>query len=328
MLKPPGHGGVNRCLLRDRYTPRDRFDEVKGHIIWTADTLSVDDSVEDKPLCKAMKRRQIIAPFLAGLIISFVVSACTGMPLAMTDLSPNASSVTTLTVSAAASLQDALEAIAPQFTETYPDITVEYNFGSSGALQQQIEQGAPVDVFFSAAAKQMDELTNKDLIVPGSRQDVLTNRLVLIAPANSSLAIADIAQIKGANISRIAVGEFRSVPAGQYAQQVLDQLELLAPLQSKFIFGSNVRNTLAAVESGNAELGIVYATDAALSNKVKVLATASQETHLPIVYPIATIKDSPNLKTAQTFADFLLTEQAQMIFVDFGFGKIQSSDAI
>ncbi|MGI8932690.1 MAG: molybdate ABC transporter substrate-binding protein [Phormidesmis sp.] len=227
----------------------------------------------------------------------------------------------TITVSAAASLQDALEAIAPQFSTAYPNIAVDYNFGASGALQRQIEQGAPVDVFFSAATKQMDALADKALILPSSRQNLLTNRLVLIAPTASNLNITNLSQLKDTDISRFAVGEFRSVPAGQYAEQVFQKLDFLDALQSKFVFGNNVRSVLSAVESGNADLGMVYATDAALSERVKVILTVPADAHSPITYPIAVVQSSPRPEAAQTFINFLTTEPAQAIFQAFGFGQ-------
>lgn len=275
-----------------------------------------------------MKRRHFIPPFLVGLIASFILSACTGVPLAFTtSASPDASSsITTITVSAAASLQDALEVITPHFRQAYPDIAVEYNFGSSGALQQQIEQGAPADIFFSAATDKMDKLAAKSLIDSASRQNVLANSLVLIAPVDSQLAITEMSQLENpqtnSSVNRLAVGEFRSVPAGQYAQQALKNFQLLEPLQSKFVFGNTVRNVLGAVESGNAELGIVYATDAALSKKVKVLSTVPKESHSPIVYPIAAVEDAAEPEVAQTFIDFLLSEQIQSTFVEFGFDRL------
>lgn len=256
-----------------------------------------------------MKRRQFMSLLIESLSALWVV-ACSSDQRS-----------TTLTVSAAASLQDALEAIAPQFSAAYPNIAVDYNFGASGALQQQIEQGAPVDVFFSAATKQMDALAEKALILPDSRQDLLTNRLVLIAPSASDITITDLSQLKDANISRFAVGEFRSVPAGQYAEQVFQNLSLIAPLQSKFVFGNNVRSVLSAVESGNADLGMVYATDAALSKRVKVILTVPADTHSPINYPIAVVQNSSNLEAAQTFIDFLTTAPAQAVFQAFGFGQ-------
>lgn len=270
-----------------------------------------------------MKRRQLLpsflASFLVGLFSFLLLSACSGVPLAMTE----ASAVpVTITVSAAASLQGVLEAIAPQFSEEHPDIVADYNFGSSGALQQQIEQGAPVDVFLSAAVQQMDTLEEKGAVVSSSRRDLLTNRLVLIAPVSSQLKLSNMAQLATADFERLAVGEFRSVPAGQYAQQVLAKLELLGPLQSKFVFGNNVRSVLSAVESGNAELGLVYATDAALSNRIKVIVTVPDDAHAAIVYPIAIVKNTPSPGAAQNFVDFLTTEAAQTTFTEFGFGKI------
>lgn len=267
----------------------------------------------------AMQRRTCLNFLLVSLFSWLAAVGCAPkMPLALSG-AESASNIT-ITVSAAASLQDALDAIAPQFSIAHPNITVDYNFAASGALQRQIEQGAPADIFFSAASKQMDELLEKGLIVPDSRQDLVTNSLVLIAPAASTLDITDVAQMKAANISKIAVGEFRSVPAGQYAQQAFQNLELLDSLASKFVFGNSVRSVLAAVESGNVELGIVYATDAALSDRVKVLTTVPADSHQPIVYPAAVVQNRPHAEAAQTFVDFLATKPAQTIFEDFGFG--------
>ncbi len=269
-----------------------------------------------------MKRRQFITPFLVGLGSSLLLSACSRSDSLVATSLENQASPVTLTVSAASSLQEVLAAIAPTFSAAHPNISIDYNFGSSGSLQQQIEQGAPTDVFFSAASQQMDTLADKALILPGSRQDLVANALVLIAPADSQLKITDLAQLKNADISRFAVGEFRSVPAGQYTEQSLKKLALLEPLQTKFVFGNNVRNVLSAVESGNAELGMVYATDAAMSQRVKVLITVPQSFHSPIVYPVAIIKNTPYPKAAQSFIDFLTRAPAQQIFEDFGFGQI------
>ncbi|MGB3294791.1 MAG: molybdate ABC transporter substrate-binding protein [Phormidesmis sp.] len=269
-----------------------------------------------------MKRRHFITSSLAGLLASWSISACSSpSPTLETSAAEDSASSVIITVSAAASLQDALAAIAPKFSLAHPNITVDYNFGSSGALQQQIEQGAPVDIFFSAATQQMDALAQKELVLPNSRQNLVTNALVLIAPTSSSLNITDLNQLRDADIRRFAVGEFRSVPAGQYAEQSLKKLALLTPLQSKFVFGSSVRNVLSAVESGNADLGMVYATDAALSDQVKVLLTVPQTAHSPIVYPIAIVRTTAHPEAAQTFIDFLTTEAAQQIFENFGFGR-------
>ncbi len=265
-----------------------------------------------------MKRRSFLSLFLTAAIACFLAIACSATPPAI-EAEENGNSPATIAVSAAASLQDALEAIVPSFNAARADIAVEYNFASSGALQQQIEQGAPVDVFFSAAAKQMNALEEKGLILPESRRDLVANSLVLIAPVDSTLEISDLSQLKDVEIDRFAVGEFRSVPAGQYAEQVLKNMDLLAPLESKFVFGNNVRNVLAAVESGDAELGMVYATDAALSDRVKVLATAPEGSHEPIVYPIAIIANSSQPEAASAFIDFLASDEARSTFEEFGF---------
>ena len=238
------------------------------------------------------------------------------------QLRDGATASASITVSAASSLAEVLGAISPAFETSHPDIALSFNFAASGALQRQIEQGAPVDVFFPAAAQQMDALAEKGLIVAESRRDIVTNRLVLIAPQSSTLNITDLTQLKTASISRFAVGAFGSVPAGQYAEQVFQRLDLLDDLTSKFVFGNSVRNVLAAVSSGSADLGLVYATDAALSDRVKVLVTVPSDAHAPITYPAAVVRSSPQLKAARQFVAFLQTESAQTIFAAFGFGAV------
>ena len=259
-----------------------------------------------------MRRRWFI-----GLVVWALMVSCAATAPATRD---GAAAPASITVSAAASLEDVLGAIAPAFTAAHPDTTVNYNFAASGALQRQIEQGAPVDVFFSAATQQMEALAKKDLILSDSRQDIVTNRLVLIAPQSSSLNITELDQLKDADIRRFSVGEFRSVPAGQYAEQALQNMNLLPTLESKFVFGNSVRSVLAAVSTSSADVGLVYATDAALSDQVKVLATAPTDTHAPIVYPAAVVQASHHPEAAQAFIEFLQTDSAQARFAEFGFG--------
>lgn len=266
-------------------------------------------------------QRLLILIGLFVLTISFVVG-CSQVP---SSVGPDAqrSAPVTLTVSAAASLQDALKAIDPLFEQANPTIQVNYSFGSSGALQQQIEQGAPVDVFISAAAKQMDALQKKDLLLQNTRHPLLTNRLVLIVPKESSLGLTDFRQLKTAKISKIAIGEPRSVPAGQYAEEVFKNLDLLNALTPNFVFANTVRGVLAAVESGNADAGVVYATDVNLADHVKVAAIAEETLHKPIIYPIAVLKHSPNTEVAKTYTEFLFNKPARDVFNQFGFGNPQ-----
>ncbi|UAJ74328.1 molybdate ABC transporter substrate-binding protein [Synechocystis sp. PCC 7339] len=229
----------------------------------------------------------------------------------------------TLTVSAAASLQNAIAALDPVFESTHPNIRVDYNFAASSTLQQQIEQGADVDLFISAASKQMDRLQAKSLIDKDSRRNLLSNRLALIVPQDSTLNIKAFEQLTDASIRRIAMGEPRSVPAGQYAEEVFLNLGILPQLQPKFVYGNSVRSVFSAVESGNADAGVVYVTDAQISNRVRTVAIAPKHLHAPIVYPIALIMASAHPEAARTYAEFLASPAAQEVFIQYGFGPGQ-----
>ncbi|MEM8640397.1 MAG: molybdate ABC transporter substrate-binding protein [Cyanobacteria bacterium P01_G01_bin.54] len=224
-----------------------------------------------------------------------------------------------LTVSAAASLQDVLTAIAPAFQTAHPKLRIEFNFAASGTLQQQIAQGAPVDLFFSAAAPQMDALEQQGLVRPETRRELLTNHLVLITAQASPLRIQAWEQLKTTTFEHLVVGEFRTVPAGQYAQQALKNLALFDAVQPKLVFSRNVRSVLATVEQGNAELGLVYATDAALGDRVRILLPVPTAAHPPIRYPIAVLQASEHPKAAEQWIAFLQSDMAQMAFRDFGF---------
>jgi molybdate transport system substrate-binding protein len=215
-------------------------------------------------------------------------------------------------------MKDVLEEIKPLYQQTQPNVNIRYNFGASGALQQQIEQGAPVDVFISAAKRQVDALEQKNLLVPGSRTVIAKNRLVLVVPGNVS-GISSFYNLKDAKIKKIAIGEPRSVPAGQYAQQVLQKLKIWDQIKSKLVFANNVRQVLASVESGNADAGLVYVTDARISNKVKVVVAADEKYHSPIIYPLAILKRSKNVDTAKNFSQFLASDKAKAVFKKYGF---------
>jgi molybdate transport system substrate-binding protein len=226
-----------------------------------------------------------------------------------------------LTVSAAASLKDALGEITSLYSEEKANVALRNNFGSSGDLQQQIMNGAPVDVFISAAAKQMDELQKKDLIVADTRRDLLTNKLVLIVPAGKSDA-KELKDLASASIERIAIGDPRSVPVGQYAEQVLTKLDLMQSLEPKLVLANNVRQVLQFVESGNAQVGIVYATDAKTSTKVKVVEIIDAKLYKPIVYPIAVLQKSTNQSSAKSYIEYLSSEPAKTIFEKYGFTNL------
>ncbi len=264
-----------------------------------------------------MQRRSFLTRVVLGLAaggMALLLAQCRVQQT--TELRKN----TTLLVSAAASLQAVLTAIQPLFEQANPHLKVTYNFGASGTLQRQIEQGAPADIFLSAAQQQMEALQQQGLLLDGTRRDLLTNRLVLIVPVNTELNLTDFRQLADPEVQKIAVGEFRIVPAGQYAEEVFNQLGLLAAVQSKLIFGNSVRTVLAGVESGNVDAGVVYATDAQLSEKVKSVATADTALHSPIVYPIAILKTSQQGQAAAVYIQFLSGPAAQQVFQEFGFG--------
>ena len=220
-----------------------------------------------------------------------------------------------LLVSAAASLQSSLQGI-----DVINSAKVTYNFGASGALQHQIEQGAPIDVFISAGVKQMDNLESKGLLA--FRTNLLTNRLALITPKDSLIKLTNFSQLLNPKVKRIAIADPRSVPVGQYATEVLRYLGILEKLQPKFVLGNNVRFVLAAVESGEVDAGIVYITDAKSSGKVITVAIADQKLHSPIIYPIGIIKSSSNPEAAKQYLQFLQSDKALAIFQRKGFGTI------
>jgi molybdate transport system substrate-binding protein len=265
-------------------------------------------------LAKARQRLRWAAMFLVavmvfGMMVAGAIAGCTAR--SNVPLSQN------LTLSAAASLQNALTAIDPLFKQGHAHTAIAYNWGASGALQQQIEQGAPADLFFPASPQQMDALAEQGLIRNGSRRDLLGNQLVLIAPQRS--ALKGFEDLKSLSSGRIAVGEFASVPAGQYAQATLTYFKLLPQLSSQLVFFNNVRGVLAAVESGNADAGLVYLSDAQLSKQVKIVAAAPPQSHPPIIYPIALLQRSEQAVAAQAYIDFLITPAAAQIFQQFGF---------
>lgn len=226
-----------------------------------------------------------------------------------------------LTVSAAVSLRDAFREIEILY-KARTGKTVNFNFGASGALQKQIEAGAPVDVFASAGAKQMDELAGRGLIDEGSRRDFARNTLALIVPSDSQLNLKAFADLAAPGVQRLAVGNPKTVPAGQYTEQLLDHMNLRAGLQAKLVIAEDVRQVLDYVVRGEVDAGIVYATDArAAGERVRVVATAADDSHAPILYPVAVIKDSKQKEAAQEFVNLITGAEGQGILRKYGFAS-------
>lgn len=222
-----------------------------------------------------------------------------------------------LTISVAASLTGTIEPLEADYQRTHPQVEFRNNFGGSGMLARQIEQGAPVDLFLSAAAGPVNELVAKGLVGPRQSHILLRNTLVLIAPRDSQLG--SIEQLASREVRRVAIGDPASVPAGQYGMQTLAAAGLAESVRDKLVFSKDVRQVLAYVETGNVDAGFVYATDAAQSARVRVVATAPEASHDPIVYPIAVLAQSPHASEAGQFAAFLASAEAARVFASRGF---------
>ena len=260
---------------------------------------------------------------LMALILSTLMLLAVGCGGQQGDSSKTASSSAgapvELHVSAAASLTDVMKEIAANYEREHPNVKIVFNFGSSGALQQAIQNGGETDLFFSAAQKQMDALDKDGLLADGTRKDLLVNEVVLIVPKDGGKDLTDFQQLTRSDIQHVALGEPKGVPVGQYSEEVLTKMGILDAVKGKAVYGSDVRQVLSWVESGDADCGIVYATDAAVSDKVKVAAKAPAGTHKPIIYPAAALKDSKQLDMARDFLAYVSNDASKALFAKFGF---------
>ena len=249
-----------------------------------------------------------------NLVTTTAIATTTTTQIATTTVVP-----ATINISAASSLTNALNEIDKAYTTSKPWVTLTPSYGSSGTLQTQIENGAPCDIFLSAAAAQMDALATKDLLLAGSRLNLLNNKIVLIVPKASTLGLKSFNDLTLATVKLIAIGDPKSVPAGTYAQTAFTQLGILTAIQPKFILGANVTQVLQYVSTGNVDAGIVYSTDAVSDSTVTVVATGPAEVNATIVYPAAIIKASKNASAAQEYLNYLAGSAAKAIFEKYGF---------
>lgn len=228
-----------------------------------------------------------------------------------------------VTVFAAASLTDALKQIAVGYEKSSGDHIV-FNFAASGVLARQIEAGAPADIFFSADEAQMDRVATKALLAPDSRRDLLGNTLVLVTTPDS-VAIHSPTDLTNAAVHRIALGDPKIVPAGTYAESYLEKIGCWPVIEPKIVPCENVRAVLAVVESGNADAGFIYKSDAAISKKVKVAYEVPLADGPKIVYPAALVKGSSQPDAAAKFLAYLASENSSKIFRQFGFIALETS---
>jgi molybdate transport system substrate-binding protein len=223
----------------------------------------------------------------------------------------------TITVSAAISTKETLQAIAADY-EKATGVHVRFNFQGSGELEAQIEQGAPVDAFISADDAEMEKLTAAGDSDPATRRVVARNRLVLVVPADtaSPTSFDGLKSVAG----KIAIGNPKTVPAGRYAEQVFKAMKLDSAVAGRLVYGQNVRQVLTYVERGEVAAGVVYQTDADQAvDKVKVVATADAATHDPIEYPAVVVKGAAHAAAAGRFLDYLKSDAAKAIWKAKGF---------
>ncbi|MGO8766929.1 MAG: molybdate ABC transporter substrate-binding protein [Limisphaerales bacterium] len=240
------------------------------------------------------------------------------MAVAIFCLLAHSALATEILVSAAASLNNALSEIGTNF-QAQTGTQVDFNFGASSTLARQIEAGAPADIFFSADETQMDLLAKAGLIDPSTRVSRLGNSLVVVVPSDSALQINSPADLTHAGVARIVLADPKAVPAGVYAKAWLTKLQLWPAVEPKVIPAENVRAALAAVASGNADAGVVYKTDAAISKKVKVAYEVPAADGPVISYPMALVKAAPQPEAAKKFLAYLSSEQAGQVFARYGF---------
>ncbi|MDF9434100.1 molybdate ABC transporter substrate-binding protein [Chromohalobacter israelensis] len=254
--------------------------------------------------------------------------AC-GIALVLTLSAATAQATERVTVFAAASLTDAVDALADRYMREH-DVEVVPVYAASSTLARQIANGAPAAIYLSANERWMDWLGEQGGVALTQRHDVLTNRLALVAPQDSGLtaftpnATTPIAERLGEG--RLAVGDPAHVPAGIYAKQALQGLGQWQALRARLARADNVRTALALVERGEAPLGIVYASDARASDKIETLGLFPVSSHDPIIYPMALIGEAPS-DAARALANWLDGDQAAAIFQRYGFAAVTADEA-
>jgi len=238
-------------------------------------------------------------------------------------LTPAPAAAQELVLSVAVSMKEAVEELARGFTSGRPGVALRFNFGASGELQKQIEAGAPVDLFVSAAQRQMDELEKAGLVVPSSRRAFARNMLTVIKPTDSRLDISKPGDFLDPRVKRIVIGNPKSVPVGQYSEESLRAVGLWERVQPRLILAENVRQALDYVVRGEVDAGFVYTTDAATrAGRVTEAFRPAEDTYRPIVYPAAVMAASRQRVLAQSFVDFLVSREGQTVLARLGFQPV------
>jgi molybdate transport system substrate-binding protein len=236
------------------------------------------------------------------------------------SMDPRPAHAEEVTLSVAISMKEVVEELGRRFMTARPGVTLRYNLGSSGELQKQIEAGAPVDLFVSAAPRQMDELEKKGLLVATTRRVFARNVLTVVKPADSRIDVTKPSDLLDARVTKIVIGNPKTVPVGQYAEESLRALGLWERLQPRLVVAENVRQALDYVARGEVDAGFVYTTDAATrARQVKEAFRPAEDTYRPIVYPVAVVAGAKHPAIAQAYIDVLLSRDGQAVLARFGF---------
>ena len=233
----------------------------------------------------------------------------------------SAASAANNTVSAAASLKESFEAIGQLYEAKNPDDKVDFNFGGSGALFQQIKNGAPADVFASADLKSMKDAEEGKFVLDNKSTIFVKNELVAIVPIDSDKSINSLDDLKKDDFKQIALGNPDSVPAGRYTNAAFEAAGISDAVKEKLIYSQNVRQVLEYVASSHVDIGFVYGTDAKIQEGKKTKRVFDVELENPVLYPIAVLANSDDKETAKKFLDFVLSEEGQAVLQDAGFAK-------
>ena len=247
----------------------------------------------------------------ASLLLSLILGLITNLAVAESKIA----------VFAAASLTNAMTDISKAYESEHP-VKIQSSFSASSSLAKQIDNGAPADIFMSADSKWMNYLQEKKRIDVSSRVNLLSNRLVIIAPKGKTFKVQTDKSFNFANAfnGRLCTGEIESIPAGIYAKQSLIALNWWDSIKSRIVGTQDVRAALVFVERGECDAGIVYETDAKVSNKVEIIATLPDDSHEPIVYPLALVLGAK--EDAKGFYEYIKSEKAKAIFTQYGFTPI------
>lgn len=227
----------------------------------------------------------------------------------------------TLTIAAANSLKDALRKLLPVFEAQYPEVNVRIIYGPSQSLRKQIEEGAPVDVFLPSLSDEIDQLINKGLVIQGTKRIFAGTSLVLITGPVLPAPARSIEDLRSIPVRRIAIGDPKTSSVGKVAAQFLKFSNLDAKLKSQYVYGEHSRAVLELVARGEAEIGVVYRTDAVTDNHVRILDTAPADSHSPIHYGVAIVWTAKNITAAGDFIQFLLSPRTQEELTKYGFDQ-------